>query len=194
MGNWMTDYQMNLASLNSKLYLAMVGRSNNEALLLTSSDNGATFSPSQILGNWQTKQPIGIAAHNGNIYMTVIGYQDEDIWLVKYSVANQTYSPTPVMGGTANWHTRFPVGITSHDGKLYLAVVGEQHAEIWLLCSSDDGQSWDVYSEIFDGWTTRNAIALTEFVNSSNQRRLHVSLVGSSEGEIYVCTNDPRAA
>ncbi|GCE28965.1 hypothetical protein KDA_44490 [Dictyobacter alpinus] len=191
MGDWQTPRQMNMASLNGILYVTMVGNLSNEVLLLASNDNGATFSSSHVLGDWQTQQPIDIAVHNGDIYMTVVGYHDSSIWLIKYSIANQTYSYSQVMGGADNWHTHFPVGITSHDGKLYLAVVGDQQSEILLLRSSDNGQNWDVSPGIFDGWTTSQAIALTEYVNPSNQRHLHASLIGSTAGEIYLCTKDP---
>lgn len=190
MGNWETGYQMNMTSLNGVLYLTLVGNTNNEALLLTSKDNGATFTASQILGNWQTQQPMGIAAHNGDIYITLIGL-DSAIWLIKYTIANQIYTPIQVMGNE-NWQTNFPVGITSHNGTLFLAVTGQQHSEVLLLSSTDEGSRWYVDSGFFNTWTTPNSIALTNFVDASNQQHLHLSLVGSTEGEIYLCTNNPR--
>ncbi|GCE22983.1 beta-galactosidase [Dictyobacter kobayashii] len=189
-GNWQTGYQMNMASLNGVLYLTLVGNTRNEAYLLTSNDNGASFNASQILGDWQTQQPLGIAAHNGNIYITLVGL-DSAIWLIKYVIANQTYYPIQVYGNE-NWQTQFPVGITSHDGALFLAVTGQQRSEVLLLSTTDDGAHWDLDSGFFNTWTTQNSIALANFVDASNQQHLHLSLVGSTEGEIYLCTKNPR--
>ncbi|WP_201363992.1 hypothetical protein [Dictyobacter formicarum] len=49
-----------------------------------------------------------------------------------------------------------------------------------MLSSTDNGANWYVDSGFFNTWTTPTSIALTSFVDASNQQHLHLSLVGAN--------------
>ena len=197
--NWTTPKATNLASYKGKLYLTVVGK-NNEIWLLSSNDDGKNWTPSQVLVNgqeWQTQHPVGIAfSPDGTLYLTVVGNLDKGIWLLYSKDKKNNYKEWKHFRVWENWQTEHPIGIAISQGTLYLTVVGNDKG-IWLLSSTDkenEYKKWEApQSGIFKDWQTDQAISITEFKEGSNssESRIHLSLVGLTEGEIYICTDNP---
>ncbi|MEQ9237691.1 beta-galactosidase [Coleofasciculus sp. E2-BRE-01] len=148
---------------------------------------------SRVFHNWKTNNATNLASYNGKLYLTVVGNNNNEIWLLSSDDDGKNWTTSQVLGD-AHWQTQHPVGIAFSQGKLYLTVVGNNNNQIWLLSSNDEQyNNWDAQSGIFKDWKTNQAISIMEFKEglNSSESRIHLSLVGLTEGEIYICTDNP---
>ncbi|HBL14619.1 MAG TPA: hypothetical protein DD379_25165 [Cyanobacteria bacterium UBA11162] len=198
---WQTQYPVGIAfSPDGTLYLTVVGNKDKEIwLLFPKNKNDKEWECKRVLekDNWQTQHPVGIAfSPDGTLYLTVVGNLDKGIWLLYSKDKKNNYKEWKHFRVWENWQTEHPIGIAISQGTLYLTVVGNDKG-IWLLSSTDkenEYKKWEApQSGIFKDWQTDQAISITEFKEGSNssESRIHLSLVGLTEGEIYICTDNP---
>ena len=133
---WGTGLPPALALSGGKLTMAWKGMERDDRIF-TSTFNGTSWAPQQLVPNIGTSSGVALAVFNGKLYMAWKGMQaDQGIW---WSVFNgSSWAPEQLVPGVA---TSTGPRLAVSNGKLFMAwkgVEGDQR----LFWSSFNGSSW----------------------------------------------------
>jgi hypothetical protein len=129
-----------LASFNGRLYLAWKGDSNDNLNLISSADNGASFT-NKYVSPENSPQPPALTVHNGNLYIAWKGDGNDNLNVAQVVVAGET-----ITGFTRKVvlpdQTPMKPSLASLNGRLYLGWRGDGDDNLNVETSSDNGASF----------------------------------------------------
>lgn len=173
----------------NSLWAAFVADNGSNQILMASSQDGSTWTPSVFINQWSPFTP-SLAYFNGRLYVAFIT-DDEDsatgvpsnrIFLsstsdgVSWSVATVSGLHSPSAPSLAVWNNHLHIAFIANDGTNEV-----------LVYSSPDGKTWSNTGAT--GQTSQNAPSIRAFAPSAGAGDLYLAFVAENgSNDIFVCS------
>ncbi|MGE4043592.1 MAG: sialidase family protein [Acetobacteraceae bacterium] len=130
-----------IVSHNGRLFLAWKGSGNDNLNLMFSEDNGATFTGKLTLPGDTSHHAPALASHNGRLFLAYTGRGDGKLNVGKVTLIGNTAGGFGIEGlegkVVLDETSDQAPGLTSHDGRCFLAWKGSGNENLNLMSSRD---------------------------------------------------------